>query len=110
MFNGLLVILILTVIFAIVEVCLPTNGIFQADVCAFQIGLASDLDWRFSRLFIGFRGFLRPRTRYLIFCSAWGILAGLILLIFLLVEEKWVWGVQVVVYERKFPVHVSGLS
>jgi len=72
-------ILVLTVIFAIVE-----------------IGLASDLVWEINRLFIGFGGVIRPRTRYLIFCSAWGILSGIVLLMLMTLESDGAWAAQVV--------------
>ena len=110
MLNGLLAVLAFTIILAIVEVRPPTYEIFQADVWTFKIGLASDLDWELSRRFIGFRGFVRPRTRYLIFCSAWGILAGIFALVLAMAEGALIWALQATLYERKFLTHVSDLS
>lgn len=108
MLNGLLVILILTIVFAIVEVCSPTYGIAQADILSLQLGLASELLWEINRRFIGFGGIIRPRTRYLIFCSAWGTLSGLLILILLAARVNLV--AQPIVCERKPLAHMSGLS
>lgn len=58
----LIIVLCLTVIFAIVE-----------------IGLASDLTWHINRSFFGFASWIRPRTRYLVFCSVWTLFSGIIL-------------------------------
>lgn len=68
-----IIVLILTIIFAIVE-----------------LGLASDLVWDINRSFFGFAAFIRPRTRYLVFCSAWTLLSGIFLVMLMALAEFFV--------------------
>ncbi|KAF9650524.1 hypothetical protein BDM02DRAFT_3267913 [Thelephora ganbajun] len=65
-----IIILCLTIVFAIVE-----------------LGLASDLIRELNRTNLGFSSPIRPRTRYLVFCSSWGIIAGVFLVIFMALAE-----------------------
>lgn len=51
----------------------------RTDVRTLQLGLAADLTWHFDRSVFGYRSTIRARTRYLVFCSSWTILAGILL-------------------------------
>ncbi|KAF9785556.1 hypothetical protein BJ322DRAFT_839367 [Thelephora terrestris] len=64
-------ILCLTIIFAIVE-----------------LALASDLVRDINRSFFGFSSFIRPRTRYLVFCSSWTLLSGIFLVMIMALAES----------------------
>jgi hypothetical protein len=51
----------------------------HTDVWSLQLGLASDLVSTINRTFGVFASYIRPRTRYLVFCSSWTLLSGIFL-------------------------------
>jgi hypothetical protein len=75
----------------------------RTNVRTLQLGLAADLTWHFDRSVLGYRSTIRARTRYLVFCSSWTILSGILLAMVLTMADT-VGGsmTQVVVYARKF--------
>lgn len=72
-------------------------------VSSLQLGLASDLVRDINRSYYGFATFIRPRTRYLVFCSSWTLLSGIFLVMLMALAEFFIAiVVQLIVYVQKF--------
>lgn len=87
----------------------PRTVPIHTNVWSFQLGLSSDLTWNINRSFFGFATFIRPRSRFLVFCSSWTLLSGIILLmLFALASATTAIIVHVIVYERAFYLLLGG--
>jgi NADH:ubiquinone oxidoreductase subunit K len=64
-----------------------------------QLGLASDLVHIINQSFVIFSTRLRPRTRYIVFCSSWTLLSGIFLVMLMaLASAEVAIIVQLIVY------------
>ena len=77
--------------------------LISADIWFLQLGLAADLVSIINRNLGIFSNFIRPRARYLVFCSSWTMLSGIFLVMLMaLAEAEIAIVVQLIVYERTF--------
>lgn len=73
--------------------------LIHTDARLFQLGLASDLISDINRTFGVFASYIRPRARYLVFCSSWTLLSGIVLVMLMaLAEAAIAIVVQLIVY------------